>query len=568
MLKFNQLSIQKKLTILIMVTSAVVILLSFIAFTTVEIFSLRQAMLNDLGIMADITAQNSSAAIVFNDSKAAQQNLMTLKSKPSILLARIYDVRGDLIAEYHKEQKSIPLPEYIDIETGLSLDQLISRIASDAVTEGIPGLDYYMDVVHNIGLDGENIGTVYLMSSMEGMYVRLKRQMVSGLVIVALIFLLSWFLSIRLQAVVSAPILNLADTMKGVSKEKNYALRVQKRNEDEIGILYDGFNQMLSWVQARDAALARHRDMLEEEVRQRTQELHGKNAELVEVVKQLKLSKKAAEAANQAKSRFLANMSHELRTPLHHILGFIEMILGKYFGGLTETQEEYLTDCFHSSQHLLGLINEMLDLSKIESGKMELRAGDIDLKALFQKSLMMFKEKSLKHAIKMDLEVHDAPSMIAADEQKLKQVMYNLLSNAVKFTPDGGRILLTSRCISLDENDQYTVLLQQSHYPYASSDDFLMQHPFSLWVTVKDTGIGMEPDVLEQIFTPLEQVDNSFNRKYQGTGLGLTLSRRFIELHQGKIWAHSKGNGKGSEFHFMIPLQTAGDTRLPLASSQ
>jgi signal transduction histidine kinase len=575
MLTFHRLSIQKKLTLLILITSTTVILLFFIAFLAMDFFLLRKNMIEDLKILTQITIENTTAALAFRDETAAGQILQSLQSKPSVLLARIYDTDGKVFAEYLNAEKKQELPVCMTAERGVSLNALISRIASKAVFP-IYTSDQYMEVIREIQLDHEPIGTMYVMAGMDKVYSRLERRMTSGLILVVLIFLFSWLLSMRLQVLISRPILHLADTMRRVSEKKDYTLRVERRSEDEIGMLYEGFNRMLHWVQTRDEALQGHREKLKAEVEDRTCELHEKNTELEEMIRELTISKESAEAANQAKSQFLANMSHELRTPLHHINGFIEMIVGKYFGDLTETQEEYLTDCLNSGQHLLSLINEMLDLTKIESGKMELHPGKIQVKPFLDKSLMMFKEKILKHAIRIYTEFDHAPGIIVGDEQKLKQALYNLLSNAIKFTPDGGRITLMARRISLEERQEEPAWLQSSPYPFdmTEKDDFLRQHPQCLWITIRDSGIDMSPEVLEQIFRPFEQVDNAFNRKYQGTGLGLTLTRRFIELHQGIIWAHSEGSGKGSEFHFMLPLdpavsdQTAGDTRLPLDSSQ
>ena len=232
-----------------------------------------------------------------------------------------------------------------------------------------------------------------------------------------------------------------------------------------------------------------------------------------------------AQAANVAKSDFLANMSHELRTPLNVIIGFTELVLDKQCGGLTPQQEEYLGDVAHSARDLFLLINDVLDLTRIEAGKLELELSEVLLPELLSRSFTILKEKALKHNIQLSYEVKDIPASIIADERKLKQVIYNLLANAVKFTPDGGRV----------------------HMEAEKAGDFVQ-------VSIEDTGIGIKEQDLQRIFDPFEQAESSLSRRFQGTGLGLSLTRSMVELHGGKIWAESEGEGKGAGFFFLMPM--------------
>ena len=264
----------------------------------------------------------------------------------------------------------------------------------------------------------------------------------------------------------------------------------------------------------------------------------------------LRRAKKAAEAANEAKSEFLANMSHELRTPLNHIIGFTELIVDEHFGDLNEVQEEYLNDALQSSKHLLSLINDILDLSKVEAGKLELKSSDVNLKMVLEKSLVMIRAKAMKHGMQLSSDMKGIPETITADERKLKQIMYNLLSNAVKFTPDGGEISLSANLAQSSKlNDQG----KSGPFQLSASDFELHRH----WITISvtDTGIGLKPEDLEHIFNLFEQVENSASRRYHGTGLGLSLTKSLVELHGGRIWVESEGEGKGSVFGFVIPIQ-------------
>jgi signal transduction histidine kinase len=246
-------------------------------------------------------------------------------------------------------------------------------------------------------------------------------------------------------------------------------------------------------------------------------------------------------------------MSHEVRTPLNAIIGFSELMADGQAGELNETQKEYLTDVLQSGHHLLSLINDILDLSKMEAGKMELELEDVSLQALLQGSLVMVKEKALKHRVEISGELNGIPDPIMADKRKMKQVLSNLLSNAVKFTPDGGRVVIRGN------------LITKRRGSWVKEDDGSLDCPIPVdfenadrrsWalVSIEDTGIGIEKRNLERIFAPFEQADITASRRFQGTGLGLALTRQFVELHGGKVWAESQGLGKGSAFRFLMPI--------------
>jgi signal transduction histidine kinase len=229
------------------------------------------------------------------------------------------------------------------------------------------------------------------------------------------------------------------------------------------------------------------------------------------------------EAANRHKSEFLANMSHELRTPLNAIIGFSEVLQERLFGELNEKQAEYTDDILTSGRHLLSLINEILDLSKVEAGRMELELATFDLPLAIDNARTFVRERAIKHGITLDVDVDERLGDYVGDERKIKQILLNLLSNAVKFTAEGGRIEISARKIS-----------------------------GSVEISVSDTGIGIAPEDLPKIFEEFRQVGSDYSHKVEGTGLGLTLAKKFVELHGGKIWVTSE-LGKGSTFSFSLP---------------
>jgi len=253
--------------------------------------------------------------------------------------------------------------------------------------------------------------------------------------------------------------------------------------------------------------------------------------------------------ASEMKSAFLANMSHELRTPLNAIIGFSEVLVDKHFGELNETQEEYLNDILSSGKHLLCLINDILDLSKVEAGKVELDISPLDIEELLTASVTMVKEKAMKHGIQIVVNADDVPETIEADERRLKQVLFNLLSNATKFTPDGGKISLRAEMTIKESLEQHIPASFKNELAFLqnnSSESFLK-------ISVSDTGIGIHPESIKRIFGAFEQEETSISRKYQGTGLGLALCRNLLELHGGGIWVESEPH-RGSTFTFALPL--------------
>jgi two-component system, NtrC family, sensor kinase len=284
--------------------------------------------------------------------------------------------------------------------------------------------------------------------------------------------------------------------------------RIEIRSGDELEELAETFNSM-------SARLRDSYNGLEQQVAERTRDLG-------EAIKQL-------EAASRHKSDFLANMSHELRTPLNAIIGFSEVLLERMFGEINAKQQEYLHDILGSGRHLLSLINDILDISKVEAGRMELQPGEFDLRFVLQNAVSLVRERATRQGITLSLDLAPGIGQIEADERRVKQILFNLLSNALKFTPAGGRVTLTA----------------------ASIDD-------AIQISIRDTGIGIPLEDQDRIFEEFQQAGPG--KAIEGTGLGLALAKRFVEMHGGRIWVHSTV-GVGSSFTFTLPARQPSNDR-------
>ncbi|MBI5484335.1 MAG: hypothetical protein HY888_07735 [Deltaproteobacteria bacterium] len=276
-----------------------------------------------------------------------------------------------------------------------------------------------------------------------------------------------------------------------------------------------------------------------EEQQEMNEEIEAVNEELLSQQEELADSNRLLTEASQTKSDFLANMSHELRTPLNSVIGFSEVLQDQLFGPLNNKQSEYVENILGSGRHLLSLINDILDLSKVEAGKLELELEPFPLREILESSLMMLREKALKRGLDLQLELApEADQSITADRRKLTQIMFNLLSNAVKFTHEGGRVDVAARRVLFDPTDQSD---------QSDRSDYIE-------ISVTDTGVGIRQEDISKLFKPFTQLESAYTKNYEGTGLGLALTSRLVELHGGQIRVESEF-GRGSRFSFTIPVK-------------
>ena len=288
--------------------------------------------------------------------------------------------------------------------------------------------------------------------------------------------------------------------------------RIEASSHDELGALADEFNRMAAQLEASHAGL-------EQQVQERTRELASALAELDEKTRQL-------EAASRHKSEFLANMSHELRTPLNAISGFSQVLRKQLFGAVNEKQAEYLDDILDSSRHLQSLIDDVLDLSKVEAGQIDLHVAPFSLPEALERGVVIVRERATREGVHVSMSSEPGVQTVVGDERRIVQVIFNLLSNAVKFTPAGGTV-----------------------------DVAAARRDGEVRVSVTDTGPGIAPEDQDRIFEEFQQADAG-KEQPDGTGLGLALSKRLVELHGGRIWVDSEP-GTGSTFVFTLPVRPA-----------
>jgi signal transduction histidine kinase len=467
------------------------------------------ARINEVENLAHVVSYSIAPALFFEDNSAINDVIQNIRRSRDFVYIQIFDKAGrELGALSLEPNKTAP-----DLPVGRN--SLLSE------------KDGLLHFSTPILLDGREIGRLSLGFSVRNLQVKIT-QMRNAIFLISSLFLgLGIIAVVGFSYLITRPLRQLSETAERIAGG-DFSSRSLIASRDEVGQLSRSFNTMVDRLEITRRDIEELNQSLEKRVQERTRDLQKEINERKLVEKDLMIEKERAEAASMAKSEFLANMSHELRTPLNAVIGFSQVLSGEYFGKMNPKQIEYANDIATSGAHLLGLINDILDIAKIEAGKSELDLSPVDIRELLEHSFIMIKEKCTIHRITMELRLGGLPNglTITADGRRLKQVLYNLLSNAAKFTPAKGRIVVGAILTA----------------------DMLV-------ISVEDTGIGIDPIHHDRIFEEFFQVQGGIRDKTAGTGLGLSLTRRIVDMHGGRIWVESEGIGQGTRVVFTLPVK-------------
>jgi signal transduction histidine kinase/ActR/RegA family two-component response regulator len=504
-------SIRKKLVVVVMATTFAALLVSVGLIIAYDLRNYQRSLVNDLSTQAELVGHMTSAALAFDDPRLAGENLALLRTRPMVGAAAIFDEHGRLFASYAKPGVPGGFPPRSQ--------------AAGALNDG-RHVSLFRPIVEN----GETVGTVWLRAE-NRMLARTLDYLAIALGVMLLAMLTAWLLMRRIGGVITAPIVAVTEIARDVVATRDYSRRAPRIGNDEAAELADSFNAMLTEIEQRTRELEssseeivreahersraqqeimRLNEQLEQRVDERTLQLALANAELANAIDE-------ARNANQAKSAFLSSMSHELRTPLNAILGFAQILTSESLPTSEAQKKEFANHILKSGRHLLTLINEILDLAKVESGTITLSMEPVALGELLGECQGMIEPLAAARGIRV-LFPQQVGAVLLADRTRLKQVLLNLLSNAIKYNRDAGAVVLGCQQIT----------------------------PGRLRISVQDTGMGLRPDQIESLFQPFNRLGQEAGAQ-EGTGIGLVVTRRLVELMNGTIEVTSSP-GVGSVF--------------------
>ena len=521
-------SIRHKLMSVVLLTTLVALVISLGTIVVYDLRAYHRNLVADISTQAELLGHMSSAALAFDDERLALENLNLMRIRPRVTAGALYKADGSLFASYRANERVGALPAKVGKEG--------ESIAGSSV-------ELFKPIVDN----GELLGTVYLRADYE-LAGRTVDYLAIALGVTVLALLVALLLLRRLDFVITQPILDIADVAREVIETGDYSRRARKLSDDEVAQLVDSFNKMLAEIELRTHALERSNGELAREGEQRTQaqqevmrlnqelevRVHERTMQLEMTNGELAMAMEEARSANYAKSAFLSSMSHELRTPLNAILGFAQILSSDRLPSTLEQKKEFAGHILKSGRHLLTLINEILDLAKVESGTVSLSLEPVGLDAILQECRDMIAPLASQRGIGMAFP--DAcPLNVLADRTRLKQILLNLLSNALKYNREQGQVAI--ECV-----------------PHAGG---------RVRISVRDTGVGLDAEQLALLFQPFNRLGQEGGTE-EGSGIGLVVTKRLVELMDGNIGV-SSAPGEGSIF--WIELRVVDAVPIPAAPS-
>jgi signal transduction histidine kinase/ActR/RegA family two-component response regulator len=487
-MRFRDLSIRSKLLLMTLVSSGVAVALASGGFLAWDLRQVRDEIDEDVNAQLRLLAESTAAAVSFEDTKVATETLRVLRYRPRTELACLYNADAALFAFYRRPGSgTCPAVAPPDAFGWSRLEK------SATVSDG-----------------GNAVGTLFIRRELSDMNARLRvgAATVAGLLLLAIAA--AFVIASRMQRSIAAPLLRLAAIARAISTGQDHSLRAVPLSHDEVGVVVHAFNEMLDRIDVRTAALSHANADLEREIDERRIVEEERTAALIR-----------ERDANRLKDEFLATLSHELRTPLNAVLGWARLLRSATVE--PATQARALESIERNARAQARLIEDLLEISRIVTGKLRLQVRECDLAAIVDAASEIVQPAAAAKRLSLAVEVLVRPAMTAGDPDRLQQIIWNLLSNAVKFTPPEGSIR-----VRLERADGYRL-------------------------TVRDTGPGVEPKFLPFIFEPFRQADGSASREHGGLGLGLAIAKQLVELHGGTIGAISMGIGTGATFDVRLP---------------